>query len=60
MNRLLTLTAIVEAATGVVLMAVPTVVVRLLLGGEISGVSIPIAPVAGFGLLAGDRVLART
>jgi hypothetical protein len=52
MNRLLTLTATVEAATGVALMAVPTVVVRLLLGGEISGVSIPIARVAGFGLLS--------
>jgi hypothetical protein len=52
MNRLLTLTAIIEAATGLALMAVPSVVVRLLLGGEISGASIPLGSVAGFGLLS--------
>ena len=52
MNRLLTLTAIIEAATGLALMAVPSVVVRLLLGGEISGASIPLGRVAGFGLLS--------
>ena len=52
MNRLLTLTAIIEAATGLTLMAVPSVVVRLLLGGEISGASLPLGRVAGFGLLA--------
>jgi len=52
MNRLLTLTAIIEAATGLALMAVPPVVVRLLLGGEISGASIPLGRVAGFGLLS--------
>ena len=52
MNYLLTLTAGIEAATGVALMAVPSVVVRLLLGGEISGASIPIGRVAGFGLLS--------
>jgi hypothetical protein len=52
MNLLLTLTAIIEAATGLALMAVPAVVVRLLLGGEISGAGIPLGRVAGFGLLA--------
>ena len=52
MNYLLTLSASIEAATGVALMAVPSVVVRLLLGGEISGASIPIGRVAGFGLLS--------
>ena len=52
MNRLLTLTASIEAATGLALMVVPDVVVRLLLGGEISGVAIPLGRVAGFGLLA--------
>ena len=46
------LTAVIEAATGLALMAVPTVVVRLLLGGEISGASIPLGRVAGFGLLS--------
>jgi len=52
MNRLLTLTAVIEAATGVALMTVPSVVVRLLLGGEISGASIPLGRVAGIALLA--------
>ena len=52
MKRLLTLTAIIEAATGLALMAVPSVVVRLLLGGEISGASIPLGRVAGFALLS--------
>ena len=37
MNRLLKLTAIIEAATGLGLVAVPALIVRLLLGGEISG-----------------------
>ncbi len=55
------LTAIIEAVTGLELMAVPSVVVRLLLGGEISGASIPVGRVAGFGLLlAGDCMLAAT
>ncbi len=52
MNRLLTLTAIIEAATGLALIAAPSVVVRLLLGGEISGASLPLSRVAGFGLLS--------
>lgn len=52
MNRLLTFTAAIEGATGLALMAVPSVVVRLLLGGEISGASIPLGRVAGFGLLS--------
>ena len=52
MNRLLTLTAVIEAATGLALIAVPAVVVRLLLGSEISGAGIPLGRVAGFGLLS--------
>ena len=52
MKRFLTLTAIIEAATGLGLIAVPTLVVRLLLGGEISGASIPLGRVAGVALLA--------
>ena len=52
MNRLLKLTAIIEAATGLGLIAVPAVVVRLLLGAEISGASIPLGRVAGVALLA--------
>ena len=41
MKRFLKLTAIIEAATGLALIAVPAIVVRLLLGAEISGASIP-------------------
>ena len=52
MSRLLTLTAIVEAATGLALIAVPSVVVRMLLGDEISGASIALSRVAGLALLA--------
>jgi hypothetical protein len=52
MKRLLTLTAIIEAATGLALMVVPSVVVQLLLGAEISGASIPLGRVAGVALLA--------
>ena len=52
MKRFLTLTAIIEAATGLALIAVPAVVVRLLLGAEISGASIPLGRVAGAALLA--------
>ena len=51
MKRLLTLTALIEVPTGLALLAVPTAVVRLLLGLEISGASIPLARVAGAALL---------
>ena len=52
MNKLLSLSAIIEAATGVALIAVPAIVVRLLLGAEISGASMPLGRVAGAALLA--------
>ena len=52
MSRLLKLTAIIEAATGLGLIAVPAIVVRLLLGAEISGASMPLGRVAGAALLA--------
>ena len=51
-KRFLTLTAILEGATGLALIAVPDIVVRLLLGAEISGASIPLGRVAGAALLA--------
>ena len=41
MNKLLALSAIIEAATGVALIAVPAIVIRLLLGAEISGATTP-------------------
>jgi hypothetical protein len=52
MNRLLKITAIIEAATGLGLIAVPALVVRLLLGAEISGASVSLGRVAGAALLA--------
>jgi len=52
MKRFLTLTAIIETATGLALIALPAIVVRLLLGAEISGASIPLGRVAGAALLA--------
>jgi len=52
MNRLLKLTAIIEAATGLGLIAVPAIVVRLLLDAEMSGATIPLSRVAGVALLA--------
>jgi hypothetical protein len=52
MNRLLTLTALLEAVTGLAFLAVPSIVVRLLLGAEISGASIPLGRVAGAALFA--------
>ena len=52
MKRFLTLTAILEAPTGLGLIAVPAVIVRLLLGAEISGASISLARVTGVALLA--------
>ena len=52
MKRFLILTAVIEAATGLALIALPALVVRLLLGAEISGASIPLGRVAGAALLA--------
>jgi hypothetical protein len=52
MKRVLVLAAVSEAATGVALAIVPSLVGRLLLGAELAGVSIPVARVAGFALIA--------
>jgi hypothetical protein len=52
MNRLLKLTALIEVATGVALFVVPSLVGRLLLGAELTGVAVPVARVAGIALLA--------
>ena len=52
MSRLLKVTALIEAVTGLGLIAVPALVVRLLLGAEIFGASIPLGRVAGVALLA--------
>ena len=52
LNGLLALTAIIEAATGLALMADPQIITRLLLGMEISGAAIALGRVAGVGLLS--------
>ncbi len=53
MSRLLKLTAIIETATGLGLMAVPSVVVRLLLGSPLdTSAAVMLGRVAGAALLA--------
>ena len=51
-TKLVMLSAAIEAATGVALIAVPEFVARILLGAELSGSGVAVARVAGFGLLA--------
>jgi hypothetical protein len=51
-NRFLAVTAALEAGAGLGLVALPDVVVRLLLGAEISGAAVPLGRVAGVALLA--------
>jgi hypothetical protein len=52
MKKVLTLAAVVEAATGLALMVAPSLVGRFLLGAELAGVSIPVAHVTGIALIA--------
>ena len=53
MSRLLKLTAIIEAATGLGLMAVPSVVARLLLGSPLdTSAAVMLGRIAGAALLA--------
>jgi len=48
----LTIAAVLEAATGVALLIVPSLVGRLLFGEEFTGIVIPVARVLGIALLA--------
>ena len=50
-NRLLAVAAAGEALTGLVLLVYPPIVVRLLFGAELTGVSIPVARVLGIALI---------
>jgi hypothetical protein len=52
MKKLLILTGVGEAATGLVLIIAPALVGRLLLGAELAGVGVVVARVAGIALLA--------
>ena len=52
MEKVLTLAAVAEEATGVALLVDPSLVGRLLLGAELAGASIPVARVTGIALIA--------
>jgi hypothetical protein len=52
MKKVLLLAAVGEAATGLALLMVPSLVGRLLLGQELAGVAIPVARVLGIALVA--------
>ena len=51
MKRALVLAAVGEAATGLALLVVPSIVGKLLLGEELTGVAVPVARVAGIALI---------
>ena len=52
MKKLLTVAAVAEVATGVALVVVPSLVGRLLLSAELTGVSVVIGRVTGIALIA--------
>lgn len=52
MKRVLVFAAVSEAATGVALLIVPSLVGQLLLGAELTGIAIPVARVTGIALIA--------
>jgi hypothetical protein len=52
MKNVLNFAAVAEAATGLALLIVPSLVGRLLLGEELTGIAIPVARVAGIALIA--------
>jgi hypothetical protein len=52
MRKVLVFAAVSEAATGVALLLVPSLVGQLLLGEALGGVAIPVARVAGIALIA--------
>ena len=52
MTKALIFAAIAEAATGLALLIVPSLVGQLLLGEELAGIAIPVARVAGIAVIA--------
>jgi len=52
MKKVLIFAAVGEAGTGLALLIVPSLVGRLLLGQELTGIVIPVARVAGIALIA--------
>ena len=51
MQKALTFAAVGEVATGLAIVLVPSVVGRLLLGEELTGIAVPVARVAGIALI---------
>jgi hypothetical protein len=51
MKKVLIFAAVAEAATGLALLIVPSLVTRLLLGEELTGAAIPVARVTGISLI---------
>lgn len=51
MNKLLTLVALADAGTGVILLAYPPIVVRLLFDAEIAGTGVIMSRIAGISLI---------
>ena len=59
MKKVLIFAAVAEAATGLAVLIVPSLVGQLLLGEELTGIAIPVGRVAGIALIAfGDHLLA--
>jgi hypothetical protein len=52
MKKVLVLAAVSEATTGLALVIAPSLVGRLLLGEELSGIAVPVARVAGIALIS--------
>jgi len=52
MRKVLMFAAVVQAATGLALLIVPSLVGRLLLGEELTGIAMPTGRVAGIALIA--------
>ena len=52
MKKVLIIAAVGEVATGLALLIAPSLVGRLLLGEELTGIAIPVARVAGIALIA--------
>ena len=52
MKKVLIFAAVGEAATGLALMIVPSLVGQLLLGAELTGIAVTVARVAGIALIA--------
>jgi hypothetical protein len=52
MKKALIVAAVAEAATGLALLVVPSLVGQLLLGEELTGIAIPVGRVAGIALIA--------